>query len=180
MDSTLRCLAAGFKTSRSLRTASLLVALASSTLVIARSSAQATTPAYAASCPVQVLKFHPDGVSIRIRNVSGKPIVGMTYFVALADATEHWQWLHWDFDRARNLREFGWNKTIKPNESKTLSWDYSNLDFTHGGGGDFVLASVLFADGSKWEESPARSECNTLWLNQHKASFVRPIDLPPY
>ena len=124
------------------------------------------------------MHFNPSGVSIRITNTSGKIIVGMTYEVALADATEHWQWLHWDYDNTRRLREFNWNKQIKPAATKTLSWDYSNLDFTHGGGGDFVLTSVLFQDGSSWEEAPDRATCGTLWLENHKKSFFRPVMLP--
>ena len=139
-------------------------------------SAQVAAPA--PNCPVQVLHFSPDGVSIRIHNVSGKTIVGITYEVALADATEHWRWLHWDFDYNRALREFNWNKQIKPDATKTLSWIYSNLDFTHGGGGDFVLTSVLFGDGTSWEETPNGASCSTFWLNNHKKAFVRPVVLP--
>lgn len=71
-----------------------------------------------ASCPVQFLRFDPDGVSARIKNVSGKKIVGLVFNAAVADATEHWKWLHWDFDDARPVQNFGWNKPIKADEKE--------------------------------------------------------------
>jgi len=102
---------------------------------------------------------------------------GAGWFPA-SDATGHWKWYHYDFDDSRPLREFGWNKQIKPGEKKTLSWDWRSLDFEHGGGGAFVLTSVLFSDGSSWEESPSGANCRVLWLNSHKKSFARAIELP--
>jgi hypothetical protein len=48
----------------------------------------------------------------------------------------------------RRIQDFGWNKLIKPDGKKTLSWDRSDIDFEQGGGGAFVLTSVLYADGS--------------------------------
>jgi hypothetical protein len=92
-------------------------------------------------------------VSVRVKNVSGKNIVGVVFNAALADATEHWIWLHYDFDGNRPIREFGWNKLIKDSAAKTLSWKRADIDFERGGGGAFVLTSVLFEDGSSWEES---------------------------
>src|ERR1700678_3445627 len=50
------------------------------------------------SCPVTILKFDAsgfNGVSVRVRNVSAKKVVGLTFNAALADATEHWNWLGW-------------------------------------------------------------------------------------
>jgi hypothetical protein len=49
------------------------------------------------ACPTEFVHFDPSGVSVRIRNVSGKKIVGLTFDAALADATEHWKWYHWLF-----------------------------------------------------------------------------------
>ena len=137
-------------------------------------SAQQNSP----SCPVTYLKLNPDAFSTRIHNDSGKTIVGLTFYAALADATEHWKWVHWDLDNSRDLREFGWNKQIKPGESKSLSWDRANLDFEHGGGGALVLASVLYEDGTSWDQGPAQDDCKAVWYNNHKKSFTRPIDLP--
>jgi hypothetical protein len=74
-----------------------------------------------ATCPVQILHFNPDGVSVRIRNASGEAIVGLVFNAALADAAEHWKWYHWDFADSRPIREFGWNKTIKAGAAKSLS-----------------------------------------------------------
>ncbi len=150
----------------------LLLALLSSPL-----HAQ-TTAASSASCPVQFLRFQPSGVYARVKNVSGKNIVGLNFNAALADATEHWKWLHWQFIDTLPIREFGWNKRIKANAAKTLSWDRAYLDFWHGGGGAFVLTDVLFEDGSSWEESPGGASCKYVWHNSHKQSFVRPVILP--
>lgn len=138
-------------------------------------ASSSTTPA---ACPVQFVRFNPDGVSVRIKNVSGKKIVGLVFNAALADATEHWKWLHWDFDEARSIREFGWNKLIKEGATKTLSWYRADIDFEHGGGGAFVLTSVLFEDGSIWEESKDSASCKYVWYNSHKKAFVRPVQLP--
>ena len=57
---------------------------------------------------------------------------GLVFNAALADATEHWKWLHWDFDPGRPIREFGWNKLIRPGEKKKLSWYYADLDLGRG------------------------------------------------
>jgi len=141
-------------------------------------AAHAQPQAVSTACPVSFAWFHPDSLSARIQNTSGKTIVGLSFYAALADATEHWRWYHYSFDLTRPLREFGWNKTIKPTASKTLSWDRTDLDFEHGGGGAFVLTSVLFQDGSSWESPIDRADCKTIWYNSHKKSFSRPIDLP--
>jgi hypothetical protein len=124
------------------------------------------------------LRFNPSAVNVRIRNASGKNIVGLVFNTALADATEHWKWLHWNFDDTRPIRDFGWNKLIKEGAAKTLSWDRADIDFEHGGGGAFVLTSVLFEDGSIWEESHDNASCKYVWYNSHKKSFVRPVQLP--
>jgi hypothetical protein len=125
-----------------------------------------------------MLHFDPSGVSVRIKNVSGKNIVGLVFNAALADATEHWRWYHWDFDDGRPIREFGWNKMIKDGAAKKLSWYRADIDFEHGGGGAFVLTSVLFEDGSVWEEPNDSASCKYVWYNSHKKSFVRPVALP--
>jgi hypothetical protein len=98
--------------------------------------------------------------------------------VALADATERWKWLHWDFDQDRALRDFSWNRQIKQDATKTLTWPSANLDFEHGGGGAFVLTSVLFDDGSGWDSPANSANCKYLWYNNHKKFFLRPIQLP--
>jgi hypothetical protein len=130
------------------------------------------------SCPVQFLKFNPLGVSVKVRNVGNKVIVGLVFNAALADAAEHWKWLHWDFDDHRPLRNFGWNKPVKVGEIKNLSWDRADLDFEHGGGGAFVLTSVLFDDGSRWEETGDEASCKYVWINHHKKFFANPVVLP--
>ncbi len=141
----------------------------------AQSAASAAVPS---ACPVEFVHFDPAGVSVRIKNVSGKKIVGLTFNAALADATEHWRWYHWNFDDTRPIRGFNWNKGIKLGASKTLSWSREDIDFEHGGGGAFVLTSALFEDGSIWEESPDGASCKYVWYNSHKKSFVRPVLLP--
>jgi hypothetical protein len=135
-------------------------------------------PSAPAACPVEFLSFDPSAVSVKIRNVSGKKVVGLVFNAALADATEHWKWYHWDFDEGRPIREFGWNKLIKEGQSKKLTWDRANIDFEHGGGGAFVLTSVLFEDGSAWEEANDGASCKYVWFNRHKKTFAKPIQLP--
>lgn len=137
-------------------------------------------------CPVQVLRFYPNqdgqllsgGMSARIKNASGKTIDGLVFNAAFADAAEHWKWLHWDFDDGRPVQEFGWNKQIKPDQEKTLSWDGVNFYLRHGGGVALVLTSVLFEDGSSWDETSDGASCKYVWHNSNKKSFVKPIDLP--
>jgi hypothetical protein len=131
------------------------------------------------ACPVEFQRFNPSGVTVRVKNVSGKKIVGLVFNVALADATEHWKWLHWDFDQSRSLREFSWNKAIKQGDAKNLSWYRADLDFEHGGGGAFVLTSALFEDGSSWEAPVDSAPCKYIWYNNHKKFFLKPIQLSP-
>lgn len=154
----------------------VLAALVMSPLARAQSTAS-SSPAPAA-CPVEFVHFNPSGVSVRIKNVSGKKIVGLVFNAALADATENWKWYHWNFDDTRPIREFGWNKLIKDGASKTLSWYREDIDFEHGGGGAFVLTGALFEDGSIWQEPGDSSSCKYVWYNSHKKSFVRPVQLP--
>ena len=139
---------------------------------------QDTSPASGPNCPVMFLHINPSAVSVHIKNTSGKAIVGLVFKVALSDATEHWKWLHRDFDDGKPLREFGWNKTIVTNASKNLTWPTANLDFEHVGGGAFVLTSVLFEDGSDWNATADNSDCKILWL-KHKKTFTREVQLPP-
>ena len=129
------------------------------------------------ACPTEILSFDPSGVSVRIRNTSGKTIVGLVFNAALSNATEQWKWFHWDFDENRPVRDFGWNKKIKDGQTKRMSWSAS-LDFEHSGGGAFVLTSVLFEDGSDWQERADGSSCRSLWFKHKKAAF-KPIRLPP-
>jgi hypothetical protein len=138
----------------------------------------APNPSTPAACPVQFVRFNPSGVSVRVKNTSGKDIVGLVFNAALADATEHWIWLHWNFDATRPIRNFGWNKLIKPDAAKTLSWYREDIDFEHGGGGAFVLTSALFADGSTWEESLDGASCKYVWFNSHKKNLTKPLQLP--
>jgi hypothetical protein len=154
----------------------ILISLGHSPIVRAQYPAPSTGAP--ASCPIEFRHFDPSGVSVRIKNVSGKKVVGLTFNAALADATEHWKWYHWGFDDTRPIREFGWNKLIKDGASKTLSWYRADIDFEHGGGGAFVLTSALFEDGSIWEEAPDGASCKYVWYNSHKKSFVRPVLLP--
>lgn len=147
----------------------------------ANGQTQASFPTAPATCPIQFERFTPSSsVTVRIRNNSGKKIVGLVFNVALADATEHWKWLHWDFDDARPVRNFGWNKIINEGAAKTLSWPWTDLDFVHGGGGAFALTSALFDDGSVWEAHDGNTSCLCLWHNSHKKyGLVRPVQLPP-
>lgn len=152
-----------------------LAALVFSPLVHAQSTT--SSPATPTACPIQIIRFNPSDVTARIRNTSGKRIVGLVFNIALADAAEHWKWLHYDFVDTLPIREFGWNKEIKNGDAKTLSWS-ADVDFYHGGGGAFVLTSVLYEDGSSWEESKDCASCKYVWYNGHKKSLVRPVDLP--
>ena len=96
----------------------------------------------------------------------------------VADATEHWKWFHWDFDDTRPVRDFGWNKAIKPGAAKRLSWYWGGyLDFEHIGGGDLVLTSALYDDGSRWEDQGAEYACKCIWLKNKKSTF-RAVKLP--
>ena len=149
------------------------------TSIPAQSQTKPSDTAPASGCPVQFLHFSPSGVSVKLKNESGKAIVGLTFHAALADATEHWRWYHWDFDLTRPVREFNWNRTIKRDEKKNITWYNANLDFDHGGGGAFVLTSALFEDGSSWEAPPFSASCKLLWYNSHKKNFLKPISLPP-
>jgi len=147
-----------------------------STGAYGQTAASTSTPP--STCPIQFERFNPSSLSVRIRNTSGKKIVGLVFNAALADATEHWKWYHWDFDDARPIRNFGWNKTIKENAAKTLSWSWTNLDFQHGGGGAYVLTGALFEDGSMWQTPAGRTSCMCLWHDSHKKGFIRPVELP--
>jgi hypothetical protein len=64
-------------------------------------SPQHPTPHAWQAAQFKFLHFDPSTVSVWVRNVSGKKIVGLTLNAALADATEHWKWYHWNFDDAR-------------------------------------------------------------------------------
>jgi hypothetical protein len=140
---------------------------------------QSSQTGSASPCPVEFVYCDASGVSVRVRNTSGKPIVGLVFNAAIADATEHWKWVHWDFDDSRPLRDFGWNRAIKPTATKRLTWGWgTSLDFEHIGGGAFVLTSVLFEYGSRWEDSDAGGSCKSVGT-KHKKTTVRPVDLPP-
>ena len=149
--------------------------------ILARTQTPQSNSNAATVCPIEILSFNPSGVTVHIRNTSGKTIVGLVFNAAISDATEHWKWVHWDFDDGRPLRDFGWDKAIKQGTSKRLTWDRgwgSYLDFEHIGGGAFVLTSVLFEDGSRWQETTDGDSCKSLWYKHKKSSF-RPIELPP-
>jgi hypothetical protein len=84
--------------------------------------------------PVPLLSFNPSDVRVRIRNARGKKIVGLIFNVAPADAAEHWKWLHYDFDDARPIQDFGWTKSIKEGGEKTLSRYPADVAIYYGGG----------------------------------------------
>jgi hypothetical protein len=166
-----------------------LVLLVAFVLTIPRVAASGqekfAVPATPDACPIQISDFHPSatfstqGVGLRVKNVTTKEVVGMVFDVALADAAENWKWLHWNFDSTRPLQDFGWNKPIKPGETKKLSWDFANLDFQHNGGGAFVLTSVLFGDGSGYQAPADNSVCKLAWYNGNKkGGLIRSVDLP--
>jgi len=149
--------------------------------VFTRSQTSQSNSNAVTACPVEILSFNPSGVTVHIRNTSGKAIVGLVFNAAISDATEHWKWVHWDFDDSRALRDFGWDKAIEPGAKKRLTWSWgwgSYLDFEHIGGGAFVLTSVLFDDGSRWQEMTNGDSCKVIWY-KHKKSLFRPIELPP-
>jgi len=150
------------------------------------------TSAPSSSCPVTFVSVgRPDfwnrwNISTRVRNTSGKKIVGIVFNAAVADATERWVWI----PQGNRIAEFDWNRVLNAGQSKSLSWYLiSNFDETlyfnqpyyqeHSSGGSVVLARVLFADGSSWEDPSNREPCMGLWYNPHKKSFVKPIALPP-
>lgn len=149
--------------------------------ILARSQALQSNSNAPTACPVEILSFNPSGVTVHIKNTSGKSIVGLVFNAAISDATEHWKWVHWDFDDGRPLRDFGWDKAIKRGATKRLTWYRgwgAYLDFDHIGGGAFVLTSVLFDDGSRWQEVTDGDSCKYVWY-KHKRSLFRPIELPP-
>ncbi|HEY3768538.1 MAG TPA: hypothetical protein VGN44_07690 [Candidatus Angelobacter sp.] len=93
-----------------------------------------TAPAVAPSaCPVELTNLHVSDVSVHLKNISGKRIVGLVFNVALSDATERWIWMHWAYDLGRPLQQLGWNKEIKEGDSKKLSWGW-NFEREHNGG----------------------------------------------
>jgi hypothetical protein len=141
----------------------------------AQTAPQAVAPS---GCPVELTNLHVSDLSIHLKNTSGKRIVGLVFNVALSDATERWKWMHWDYDLGRPLQEFGWNKEIKEGESKKLSWNW-NFEREHNGGVALVLTSVLFADGTRWEEQSDSASCKQIWSNKHKKGFTTEIQLPP-
>ncbi|HEY1801984.1 MAG TPA: hypothetical protein VGG46_13730 [Terriglobales bacterium] len=120
-------------------------------------------------------------LSVRVKNTTGKTIVGLVFYVALADAAEHWAWFHWNFDPARPLRDFGWNRPIKPNVLKKVAWYGADaeLEDSHSSGGALVLSNILFEDGSSWDMPPDESSCRILWHDKHIKGFTRPVVLPP-
>lgn len=141
----------------------------------AQSSANAST----SGCPVELSQFGVSNLHIHVRNTSGKRIVGMVFNLALSDATEHWKWLHWDYDLNRPIQDFGWNKEVKEGESKKLSWP---LDYEreHSSGVALVLASILFSDGTAWESASEGYSCMEVWHHKHKkGGFARQVELPP-
>jgi hypothetical protein len=147
--------------------------------VRAQTTGSSTTAS--AGCPIRFMNFSPGGafwLNTRIKNTSGRTIVGLVFNAALSDATEHWKWYHWEFDDARPIHDFDWNRKIKSGETKRLSWDQVDLKFEHGGGVAFVLTSALFDDGSIWEESADQAACRYVWYNHHKEALVRPVVLP--
>ena len=157
---------------------SVWVAAVMSMMLAVPVGAAAQSGAGPSGCPITMRWFDPASVDLSMQNTSGKTIVGMSFYAAVADATEHWKWMHWDWDDSKALREFGWNKEIKPGAKKRLTWDGSMYS-EHGGGGALVLTSVLFSDGTSWEEAPDRANCKVLWYDQHKKMFARAVELPP-
>ncbi len=77
----------------------------------------------ASSCPLVIHQFRPWEIRAHVENTSGKTIVGLTFYVALADATEHWKWLHYNFDDSRPLHGSVWNKPLGPGAEMTLRWN---------------------------------------------------------
>jgi hypothetical protein len=139
----------------------------------------APAPAATSTCPVQFLNFDPGDTSVKVKNTTDKLVVGLVFNAAIADATEHWTWVHWDLDQNRSLRNFNWNREMKPGASKRIIWWYTNLAFDHGGGAAMVLTSALFADGSRWEAGQDLMACGILWHNNHKKAFIQSPDFPP-
>jgi hypothetical protein len=145
---------------------------------LAQAQAVSQTPPDPSVCPVQFQNFDPGDTSIRVKNISGKKIVGLVFNAALSDATEHWIWIHWNLDQNRSLRDFSWNREMKPDDSKRITWNVY-LAFDHVGGAAMVLSSALFADGTRWEASSDVAACSVLWHNHHKKGFLRAPDFPP-
>ncbi|HEY7402574.1 MAG TPA: hypothetical protein VIB39_03565 [Candidatus Angelobacter sp.] len=128
-------------------------------------------------CAVELSNLHVDSLSVRLKNTSGKKIVGLVFNVAFADATERWRWLHWEYDLNRPMQEFGWNKPIGQGESKKLQWGF-DFDHEHGGGVALALTSILYADGTSWEDAPDSTSCMQIWYHRHKKGFTKPVFLP--
>lgn len=160
--------------------------------LFAHSQSTPAKPAAMPTCPVEFLQVNPKGVNIHVKNVTGKKIVGLQFYAAVANATETWRWVQWgpldawtgnrhalaDLSSKEKRRSFNWNRTVEAGATKKLSWDNVDLYWDRSGGGVFVLNSVLFEDGSTWDEVPFASTCKIAWVNNHKKAFVRPIELP--
>lgn len=146
----------------------------------------------ASGCPVTFVHVdRPDYVNrlnlnVRIQNKSATKIVGMTFDVAIADASEKWDWIP---DGPR-IAEFDWNRELKPGQAKSLSWylvpssveaNYIGQQYyhEHSSGGAVVLTKVLFSDGTSWEDASNHPSCMGLWFNPNKKFFAKPIQLPP-
>jgi hypothetical protein len=140
----------------------------------AKTENSSSTPAVA--CPVELTDLHVNAVRIKVRNTTGKKIVGLVFNAAFSDATERWKWLHWNYDDGRPLQEFGWTKEVNDGETKKLTWGW-DLEHEHGGGVALVLTSILFADGSSWQDDSDNGACKGLWYNRHKKGFSRPVEL---
>ena len=139
---------------------------------------QSASPVEPSPCPLELSHLKASSLGINVQNRSGKRIVGLVFYAAISDAAEHWKWLHWNYDDSRPIQEFGWNKQVKVGEAKRLTWNY-DLEREHGGGVALVLTSVLFADGTTWEEDVNGASCKEVWHHSHKKDFARPVELPP-
>jgi len=153
-------------------------------LPLANSQTNTTPP----SCPLGFVRVdHPSyydsrawKIDIRVRNLSGRKIVGMVFNGAVADATENWTWIS-----NGPLIDLNWNRELNPGQAKNLSWYLGNVAIPanfypeHASGGAVIPRQILFADGSTWEEPVNREACIGLWYNSHKKFFAKPIALPP-
>src|SRR5579859_1101586 len=145
--------------------------------------AQNSSPAAAPSaCGVELSELHVSErgyhpLSIQIRNMSGKRIVGLVFNAALSDATERWKWLHWNYDLTRPLQDIGWNKSVKEGESKKLSWDY-DLERDHGCGVALVLTAYYLPTALAGRRTLTALPANKSGTTAIKKALPAPLSCP--
>ena len=157
---------------------SLLIAVSS----VCSYSQQPTSPSSGqTACPVQIVDINPTGSDslsgglakglfgggnahaddgrmfvLKVRNTSGKDILGMKFQAAYYDATE---------DLNAIPVEWNWTKTVKADSEQSFRWtnDWRDKSVV---GWRITLTEVLFGDHSKWEPANGQSCHSDYWRSK--------------